>query len=320
MVLATLRRLNRRQGMTVVLVEHRLAAAMPFAHRLLIMDQGRVVAEGTPELLLQDRRLREVYGLRRPAATTRAPGGWRNLLTSHHADPQTAEPLLRLQDVTAGYGRERVLHDINLTIRSGEFAAIVGRNGAGKSTLARVIAGLLRPARGRVSFYGADRPRPGRPRPGQDVSLLFQNPLDQIFADSVDDELSFGPHNFGRFDAQFHDSLLLQADLYGLRRRCPTHLSVGQQQRCVLAACLALQPRLLILDEPTLGQDWAHLQQLMDFVQTLNERGIAILLISHDYKIVYRYARRVLLLDEGRIVLDGAPQVQGAPAHERGIV
>lgn len=319
MVLATLRRLNRRQGMTIVLVEHRLAAAMPVAHRLLVMDQGQVVAEGTPQRLLQDRHLREVYGLRRPAATAKAPGGWRNLLTRQRSDHGTGEPLLQLQEVAAGYGRERVLHDIDLTIQPGEFAAIVGRNGAGKSTLARVIAGLLRPAKGRVCFYGSDRSRPGRPRPGQDVSLLFQNPLDQIFTDSVDDELSFGPHNFGRFDAQFHDSLLWQADLRALRRRCPTHLSVGQQQRCVLAACLALQPRLLILDEPTLGQDWAHLQQLMDFVQTLNEQGIAILLISHDYKLVYRYARRVLLLDEGRIVLDGTPKVQGTPVPERGI-
>lgn len=315
MVLATLRHLNRRQGMTIILVEHRLDAAMPIAHRLMIMDQGQIVASGAPQDLLQDRALRRTYGLRRPAGSRKASGAWRNVLTIegsvHH---NGGRRLLQLQNVAAGYGREPVLHDVDLHIYAGEFAAVVGENGAGKSTLARVIAGLIRPAEGRVRFYNSDGSRPGQPRPGRDVSLLFQNPLDQLFTDSVNDELWFGPHNFGRFDGQFHEELLHQADLYTLRHRCPTHLSVGQQQRCVLASCLALQPRLLILDEPTLGQDWAHLQQLMDFVQRLNERGMAILLISHDYKLVHRYARRVLLLEGGRIILDGAPQTRDTPA------
>jgi energy-coupling factor transporter ATP-binding protein EcfA2 len=98
---------------------------------------------------------------------------------------------------------------------------------------------------------------------------------------------------------------LTNADLLALRDRRPFFLSVGQQQRTALASCLALLPRLVILDEPTLGQDWRHLQQLMDFLVRLNRQGTAILLITHDYKLVYRYAHRVILIDAGRILLDG---------------
>ena len=97
----------------------------------------------------------------------------------------------------------------------------------------------------------------------------------------------------------------LSADLLHLRGRRPFSLSIGQQQRTALASCIALRPALVILDEPTLGQDWHHLQQLMDCLVRLNQQGTAILLITHDYKLVHRYARRVVLMDEGRVVLDG---------------
>lgn len=336
-VLSTLRRLNQQQDITIVLVEHRLDLAAPFAHRLLIMDQGHIVRDGAPDTLLQDRALRRKYGLRRPGAPLASVSpSWRHDLQHNESDvpasgqngqrqvsktaqlPQAARsqrPLLSLQNVSAGYGREPVIEHINLNIYSGDFAAIVGQNGAGKSTLARVLAGLLRPATGHVRFHASPTSE-RRPRPGRDVSLLFQNPLDQLFTDTVDDEISFGPRNIDRFDPAFHEELLLQADLRHLHHRCPTLLSAGQQQRCVLAACLALQPPLLILDEPTLGQDWGHLQQLMDFVQQLNEQGATILLISHDYKLVYRYARRVLLMEQGRLTLDGALP-QPAPAVDK---
>jgi energy-coupling factor transporter ATP-binding protein EcfA2 len=140
------------------------------------------------------------------------------------------------------------------------------------------------------------------------VSILFQNPADQLFADSVDGEVAFGPLNYRVFDPAWHEQVLSEADLTTLRARLPMTLSVGQQQRTVLAACLALRPRLLILDEPTLGQDRGHLQQLMEFTARLNRQGTAILLITHDYELVYRYARRVIVMKDGRITLDGVLQ------------
>jgi energy-coupling factor transport system ATP-binding protein len=135
--------------------------------------------------------------------------------------------------------------------------------------------------------------------------MLFQNPTDQLFTDSVDEEVAFGPRNYDCFDPGRHDEILHEADLLALRERRPLMLSVGQQQRTTLAACLGLQPRLLILDEPTLGQDWGHLQRLMNFLMRLNRQGTAILLISHDYKLVHRYARSVFLMKNGRIQRTG---------------
>ena len=135
--------------------------------------------------------------------------------------------------------------------------------------------------------------------------MLFQNPADQLFTDSVDEEIRFGPENYGRFTPHRHQETLTETDLLSLRHRNPITLSVGQQQRTTLAACIALQPRLLILDEPTLGQDWGHLQQLMDYVQQLNRRGTAVLLISHDYKLLFHYAQRVILMEKGRIISTG---------------
>jgi energy-coupling factor transport system ATP-binding protein len=178
--------------------------------------------------------------------------------------------------------------------------ALVGDNGTGKSTLALAAAGLLQPLAGKILVRGTSRPRPGL-----DIALLFQNPADQLFTDSVDEEISFGPHNYKRFDPEIHEQTLASADLLHLRARRPFSLSIGQQQRTALASCIALRPALVILDEPTLGQDWRHLGQLMDYLTRLNQQGTSILLITHDYKLVHRYARRVILMDEGRLILDG---------------
>ena len=179
---------------------------------------------------------------------------------------------------------------------AGEFLALVGDNGAGKSTLAMVAAGLIKPQSGSARFCNGTRPRPGL-----DVALLFQDPQEQLFTDSVDDEVSFCARNYDCFSASLHAQILNEADLAGLEQRRPLTLSIGQQQRTALAACLSLRPRLLILDEPTLGQDWGHLQRLMNYLLTLNRMGATILLISHDYKLVHHYTQRVILLKNGRI-------------------
>jgi energy-coupling factor transporter ATP-binding protein EcfA2 len=147
---------------------------------------------------------------------------------------------------------------------------------------------------------------------------LFQDPSEQLFTDSVEDEVSFAPQNYRCFDPKLHEETLREADLYELRQRRPLTLSTGQQQRTALAACLAVRPRLVILDEPTLGQDWGHLARLMNFLRELNQHGAAILLISHDYKLVHHYAWRAVLMEDGRIQTAGyLPKYQWAGAHRR---
>ena len=292
-VMSTLRAL-KQHGITIFLTEHRLAEATRLADRAVIMDGGRIVMDGTADLLFRDPDIRHRLGMRRMTGGSSSP--WQNLIGSNGHRSEQAAALLELKQITAGYGKQTILNDINLQIYPGDFTALVGDNGAGKSTLALVAAGLLKPWRGSVQFLGGQKPHPGL-----DVMLLFQNPAEQLFTDSVDEEVGFGPRNYGSFSPAWHAQTLAEADLLDLRNRRPTAISVGQQQRTALAACLALKPRLLILDEPTLGQDWGHLQRLMNFLVSLNQKGTAILLITHDYKLVHRYAHRVVLLKHGQI-------------------
>jgi energy-coupling factor transporter ATP-binding protein EcfA2 len=302
-VMATLQSLRVHHGITIVLIEHRLAEAASLADRVILMESGQIVANGSAKEVLSNHRVRERLGLRRPGTERMTP--WNRLIAAQEHSGNGSSPLLSLQSVSAGYGRRTVLQNVDLSIYPGDFVALVGDNGAGKSTLGLVAAGLLKPSQGKVSYMQGKRPRPGR-----DVALLFENPLEQLFANSVDEEVAFGPHNYSAFNADQHLQTLTVADLLTLRTRQPFTLSTGQQQRTALAACLALRPKLLILDEPTQGQDWGHLQRLMDFLTTLNRQGTAILLISHDYKLVHHYAHRVVLIRGGRIVLDGQLQTK----------
>jgi energy-coupling factor transporter ATP-binding protein EcfA2 len=297
-VMGTLQTLHRQSHLTVVLVEHRLAEAAWLADRAVVMEVGHVAADGPVDVVLADTRMCRRLGLRRPGEHPQSE--WDELVAGNGHPPAGIAPLLSLQEVSAGYNGHPVLRDVDLCIYPGDFVALVGDNGAGKSTLGLVAAGLLKPTQGQV-VYEASR----QPRPGLDVGLLFQDPAEQLFTNSVDEEIAFGPQNYGIFDATQHRQTIDAADLSALRARPPFTLSTGQQQRTALAACMALRPRLLIRDEPTQGQDWGHLQQLMDFLADLNRRGASIMLISHDYKLVHRYAGRVVVMAKGRIALDG---------------
>lgn len=298
MLIATLERIRHEWGLTIVLIEHRLAEALRIADRAIILDRGHIIADGVPSQVLSDRHMLRLLGLRRP--TKEPPVGWEKLLEPNGPPPNGCAPVLAMHKIHAGYDTGEILQDIDIQLYPGEFVALVGDNGAGKSTLALVASGLLKPSSGSVVFQNGCPPRGGL-----DVALLFQNPSDQLLTDRVEDEVALGPLNFGQFRADIHMQTLEEMDLLELRERQPCRLSAGQQQRTALAACLALRPKLVILDEPTLGQDWAHMQQLMDFMKLLNSLGTTVLLITHDYKVVYRYARRVIFLEQGRIRLDG---------------
>ncbi len=295
-VLDTLVTLNREHGVTILLVEHRLVEASRVADRILVMEGGSIVADGEPGVVLADRALLRRLGIRRP--TDEPPDNWVDLLLPN-GRVGVADPLIEAEGLTAGYGRRMVLRGVDLRIYPGEFVALVGRNGVGKSTLARVLAGLVRPKSGIVRFMGK------AVSPGPEIGILFQNPLDQILTDRVLDEVEFGPLHWDRFDRRRIEDLMEAADLNNLRDRSPYALSSGQQQRTTLAATISTNPRLLILDEPTLGQDWGHLERIMEFVKELNRKGSTVLLITHDYKLAHRYVDRVLLMEDGRIVADG---------------
>jgi energy-coupling factor transport system ATP-binding protein len=305
-VLETLSHLNREHGLTILLVEHRLEEVARAAGRAIVMHDGAICLDGSPSEVFSCRPALDRLGLRHPWAAERAsdPRPVSGVLPSR----RQGAPLVELRGVSAAYNRHPVLHDINLAIWPGEFVALVGDNGSGKSTLARAIAGLLRPRRGRVTWAESVRKRPL----GRRVGLLLQNPLHQLVCDTVGEEIAFGPHNFGVFSQAQVEAIQRATGLAALRDRPPYRLSAGQQQRTALAGMLALSAPLLILDEPTVGQDWGHLSRFMDFIVELSTEGQAVLLITHDDKLVCRYARRIVALRQGRIVADSPSLRRGS--------
>lgn len=308
-VTATLTRLHRQENLTIVLIEHRLAAVAPLASRVILLDDGRVVADGEPASILTDKTLLTKLNMRFPWLDREKQ--LEHIPRPPIVPPADVEPLVRLRAVSAGYGKCTVLSDLDLALYPGQFTALVGENGAGKSSLARLLAGIIRPQQGKIEWHPTLR----RMSPGRRAGLLFQNPLHQLVCDRVEDEVSFGPRNYGTQDDL--TPLFQAADLVTLRARRPQSLSVGQQQRTALAATLALQPQILILDEPIMGQDWGHLCRLMDYLTQLYRQGQTILLITHDERLVSRYAQHIIRLSGGRIVEKGTLVPATSTCHPR---
>lgn len=295
-IMSTLARLNRQEGLTILIIEHRLHAVVPLADRALLMQGGRIVADGRPKDVFEDPS--PMWGGEVSPFPMREGGqGGRSPQPPNHP---TTQSLVAIQGLVAGYGRRTVLQNLDLALYPGEFAALLGDNGAGKSTLAKVLAGLLRPRRGKITWNEKLRRLPL----GRRVGFLFQNPLDQLVCDTVEEEVAFGPHNLGLPAKERVETTLAVTGLTALRHRRSAALSAGEQQRAALAAALSTDPCLLILDEPTMGQDWAHLSLMMESLIQLNHNGQAILLITHDDKLVCRYAKRIIRLEEGRISRD----------------
>ena len=205
-------------------------------------------------------------------------------------------------------GGPRVLDSINLKVEVGEFLAIVGQNGSGKTTLAKHIVGLLVPATGRITIDGKDRSRMRPAETAREVAYVFQNPDHQIFAATVDDEVAFGPRNFGLPEDEIRrrcDEALEAVGLQNERQSDPFLLSKGERQRLAVASVLVLRPRMLILDEPTTGLDHREQLRMMALVRELNRSGIAIVIITHTPWLVAEYARRVVLMRKGAKIFDG---------------
>ncbi len=198
--------------------------------------------------------------------------------------------------------------NLNLEIKHGEFLALLGHNGAGKTTLAGHLIGFCKPASGKVLLNGKDISRYSTAQLSKQVGYLFQNPDSQIFTNSVFEEVCFGLENLGMPEEKIKrlaDSALEMMELSAYRNRHPHALSRGQRQRLAVASILALEPDLLVLDEPTTGQDRGHIRKFLDKIRELNRLGKTVILITHDMELAAEYAERVVVMKQGKILLDG---------------
>jgi len=216
------------------------------------------------------------------------------------------DPVIRIENVDFAYQPgNTVLHHINLTIEAGEFTAIIGNNGSGKTTLMKLILGLLKPTHGRVIVGGVDTRQAKVSDMARRIGFIFQDPNEQLFANSVEEEIVFGLRNLELSDEEIQKRLEETIELFGLeeiREVFPRFLARGDKQKVCIAAIVAMHPQIILLDEPTTGQDHRDSRQIMDLAQTLNEQGITVLLVTHDMPNVARYARRVILLNDGRLI------------------
>lgn len=219
--------------------------------------------------------------------------------------------LLEIENLRQNYGGAfEALRGVSITVERGEFVALLGPNGSGKSSLVRHLNGLLRPTEGSVRIDGRDTRRSTVAQIARTVGFLFQDPDQQIFSYSVWEETTFGLKNLGVPANEVEDraTRALQAvELYERREWHPRTLSRGQRQRLAIASVLAMATDVLVLDEPTTGQDFLSRQQIMHLTRKLNEDGRTIIMITHDMNLVAEHAHRMVIMREGQIAFDGQP-------------
>ncbi|GIM89006.1 ABC transporter ATP-binding protein [Paractinoplanes toevensis] len=281
---------SRDHDTTLILVEHRVAEALPLVDRVVVLEAGGGIrADGTPEMVFT------AYGNRLAEEGVWVPGF--RISPRKAAAPPTGPPVARAENVTV----DQRVHDVSMTADEGEVLAVTGPNGAGKSTFALVLGGLLAPTGGRVSAFGDQRP-PHRWRAAtltSRIGSVFQNPEHQFVTSRVADELAVGPRRLGRSadeTAGIVDALLQRLRLEKLAAANPYTLSGGEARRLSVATALATAPRLLVLDEPTFGQDRRTWTELVTLLAALRDEGHAIVAVTHDDDFVQTLADRTVSL------------------------
>lgn len=321
----------RKHGHTLVVVEHEVTAALT-ADRLILLAGGEIVADGSAVELLSRVEMLERYGVKPhdcdrlftslkvheyPRETVAAAALLQKSIGSPSLtifvetqnENQQKTPLLSLQSISHTYADgPAAVRDVALTIGEGEFVALLGKNGSGKTTLAKHMSGLLVPTRGRVLLRNQELGTLPLVQIAQEVSYVFQNPDHQLFADTVEAEVAFGPRNIGLVPKEILvrvDEALAAVGLLHVREHDPFLLGRGERQRLAVAALLAMRPHVLILDEPTTGLDYREQRQMMELLQRLHREGKTIIIITHVPWVAVEYADRALLMSEGQLLWDG---------------
>lgn len=327
-------RIHTEQNKTVVIVEHRLEDVLyRSVDRIVLMNEGRIIYDGVPdELLASDLLIR--YGIREPlyikamkyAGCELTPDQnlsdikgmnlspfedklkQQQLVQLEKYVPRVGEEILKVLNVTFAYGKDPVLKNISFSVRRGEKVAFVGKNGAGKSTMAKLICGIIRPREGQVLMDGTDYMRYSIKEIGEKIGYVMQNPNQMLVKDIIKDELELAMLLRGKSRQEIDEAVnkaLRMCGLYPMRNWPISAVSYGQKKRVTIASILVLQPEIIILDEPTAGQDYRHYTEIMEFLDELNRvYGITIVFITHDMHLAIQYTDRAIVFSEGELVAD----------------
>jgi len=303
------------QGMTILMVEHRVEDVLRInPERVMFMSEGDVRYLGNLPGLSKVVNYREIKlsaeDIVERAKQDEAPVEIK-VLPGVTVDGADEEALVKFEDVAFGYESDvEVLHGVNLEIKRGDVIAVLGPNGAGKTTFVKHAIGLLKPKSGRVLVNGRSTKDTSVAQIASTLGYVFQSPSHMLFAPTVQEELSFGPKNLKHSKEQIEQEVkeaLRIVNLSDKEQDPPLALSFGQQKRVSIAAILAMQSRILVMDEPTAGQDYQNYMNFMDSILQLPSFE-AILFITHDVDLAVIYANRVLIVNDGRLIADGRPQ------------
>ena len=337
--------IQKKTGCAVIIIEHRLEDVLHRkVDRIVLMGEGRILYDGDPDSLLCGELLSQ-SGIREPLYVTalkyagvtltkeNRPAFLPELRLSEvqknrvkewfHRQPAGAPeeerpPLLKVENLSFSYhpGR-KTLKNISVTIRKGEMVSIVGTNGAGKSTFSKLLCGFEKPEEGTLTFDGRDLGALSIKERADFVGYVMQNPNQMISKTQIFDEVALGLRNRGIAEeavrARVEETLKI-CGLYPFRNWPVSALSYGQKKRVTIASILVLRPEMILLDEPTAGQDLAHYTQIMDFLAQLNRAGTTVVLITHDMHLMLEYTPRAIVFHDGAILADtGAAQVLNDP-------
>ena len=327
--------IHDRTGAAVIIIEHRLEDVLHRSmDRIVLMNEGRIIADMDPDTLLSGELLRN-HGIREPLYVTALkyagvrvtpelkPSSIRTLRLGpeekqkvldwyRRTPPRPAPPprpvLLKAEDVTFSYdGRRETLSHISLEIFRGESLAIVGTNGAGKSTFSKVVCGFEKPQSGALGFTGLDWPSLSLKERADHVGYVMQNPNQMISKPMIFDEVAMGLRNRNVPEEEIRprvEQALKTCGLWPFRNWPVSALSFGQKKRVTIASILVLEPEIIILDEPTAGQDYRHYTEIMEFLRELNARGVTVVMITHDMHLMLEYAERSVVFSQGRVLAD----------------
>lgn len=330
--------IQKRLNATVIIIEHRLEEVLSQPiDRIILIDDGQIVANKTPNELLHENKLENI-GIRSPlylkalekanidieqipdiSSVDKLPDNsiiseklkeWeqKNTLKINSIEPK---PLLELKDVGHRYNKMQVnpLHDVNTTINQGDFISIVGQNGAGKTTLCRIICGFIS-NEGRILLNGEDISNLSIKERSEKIGYVMQDPNQMISQKMIFDEVALGLRLRGYSKKDIKDKAyqaLKICGLYPYRNWPISALSFGQKKRVTIASILVLEPELIILDEPTAGQDWKTYTEIMSFLKKLNEQGKTTMIITHDMYLMMEYTNRSLAFANGELIADTDP-------------